>query len=106
MAGPWLGEAQARDLAFCLLLAGDTVPAKKSPPSPSNFGHQYRKFSFEGTTGPVVTLLGHFGFKSGGTWVMPTCLPKVRLPRMSEEEQTAGATGSTPQEFREGLIVL
>lgn len=36
---------------------------------------------------------------------MPTYLPKVRLPHMSEEEQTAGATGST-QEFGEGPIVL
>jgi len=36
---------------------GDTVPAKKPPPSPSSLGHQYRKFSFEGTTGPAVTLL-------------------------------------------------
>lgn len=104
MAGPWLGEARACDLAFSLLLAEDTIPAKKPPPSPSSFGHQYRKFSFEGTTGPLVTLLGHFGFKRGGTWVTPTCLPKVPSPCQAEEEQTA--TGSAPQEFREGPTVL
>lgn len=57
VAGTWLGAAKAYDLAFCLLLTGDTVPAKKPPPSPSSLGHQYRKFSFEGTTGPAVTLL-------------------------------------------------
>lgn len=63
VAGPWLGEAQARDLVFCLLLAGDATPAKKPPPSPNNFGHQNRKFSFKGTTGPMVMLLGRFGFE-------------------------------------------
>ncbi|KAM5216492.1 fas-binding factor 1 isoform 1-T2 [Hipposideros larvatus] len=26
---------------------GDALPTKKPPPSPSSFGHQYRKFSFE-----------------------------------------------------------
>uniref|UniRef100_A0A667HQR2 Fas binding factor 1 n=1 Tax=Lynx canadensis TaxID=61383 RepID=A0A667HQR2_LYNCA len=37
--------------------AGDTIPAKKSPPSPSNFGHQYRKFSFEDLEDPLAGLL-------------------------------------------------
>uniref|UniRef100_A0ABI8AFP4 Fas-binding factor 1 C-terminal domain-containing protein n=1 Tax=Felis catus TaxID=9685 RepID=A0ABI8AFP4_FELCA len=36
---------------------GDTVPAKKSPPSPSNSGHQYRKFSFEDLEDPLAGLL-------------------------------------------------
>lgn len=100
VAGPWLGEGQAYDLAFCLLLTGDAIPAKKPPPSPSSFGHQDRKFSFEGTTGPAVMLPGHFGFESGGDWVVLTCLPSGKLPCVSEEEQTAGATGSAPQEVR------
>uniref|UniRef100_A0A8C8X8N3 Fas binding factor 1 n=1 Tax=Panthera leo TaxID=9689 RepID=A0A8C8X8N3_PANLE len=37
--------------------AGDTIPAKKSPPSPGNFGHQYRKFSFEDLEDPLAGLL-------------------------------------------------
>ncbi|XP_042822122.1 fas-binding factor 1 isoform X2 [Panthera tigris] len=36
---------------------GDTIPAKKSPPSPGNFGHQYRKFSFEDLEDPLAGLL-------------------------------------------------
>ncbi|XP_045345612.1 fas-binding factor 1 isoform X5 [Leopardus geoffroyi] len=36
---------------------GDTIPAKKSPPSPSNSGHQYRKFSFEDLEDPLAGLL-------------------------------------------------
>lgn len=35
---------------------------------------------------------------------MLTCLPKLRLPCVSEEEQTSGATSLAPQEFREGLM--
>lgn len=37
---------------------------------------------------------------------MLTCLPGVRSLRVSDGEQTPGATGSAPQEFREGLMVL
>ncbi|XP_044777599.1 fas-binding factor 1 [Neomonachus schauinslandi] len=37
--------------------AGDTVPAKKPPPSPSSLGHQYRKFSFEDLEDPLAGLL-------------------------------------------------
>lgn len=51
-------ETQACDLGSSLLPVGDAIPTKKLPPSPSSFGHQYRKFSLEGTTG----LLGHFSF--------------------------------------------
>ncbi|XP_027423783.1 fas-binding factor 1 isoform X2 [Zalophus californianus] len=36
---------------------GDTVPAKKPPPSPSSLGHQYRKFSFEDSEDPLAGLL-------------------------------------------------
>nr|XP_021536668.1 fas-binding factor 1 isoform X1 [Neomonachus schauinslandi] len=36
---------------------GDTVPAKKPPPSPSSLGHQYRKFSFEDLEDPLAGLL-------------------------------------------------
>ncbi|XP_029782703.1 fas-binding factor 1 isoform X2 [Suricata suricatta] len=36
---------------------GDTIPAKKSPPSPSSFGHPYRKFSFEDSGDPLAGLL-------------------------------------------------
>ncbi|XP_039082468.1 fas-binding factor 1 isoform X2 [Hyaena hyaena] len=35
----------------------DTIPAKKPPPSPSSFGHQYRKFSFEDSEDPLAGLL-------------------------------------------------
>uniref|UniRef100_A0A671EUS8 Fas binding factor 1 n=1 Tax=Rhinolophus ferrumequinum TaxID=59479 RepID=A0A671EUS8_RHIFE len=43
--------------------AGDALPTKKPSPSPSSLGHQYRKFSFEGTTGPPGTLLGPYSFE-------------------------------------------
>ncbi|XP_034496318.1 fas-binding factor 1 isoform X2 [Ailuropoda melanoleuca] len=36
---------------------GDAIPAKKPPPSPSSFGHQYRKFSFEDLEDPLAGLL-------------------------------------------------
>lgn len=48
---PWPGQAQAHGLAFCLLSAGDAIPTMKPSSSPSSSGHQYKKFSFEGTTG-------------------------------------------------------
>uniref|UniRef100_A0A452QHZ0 Fas binding factor 1 n=1 Tax=Ursus americanus TaxID=9643 RepID=A0A452QHZ0_URSAM len=37
--------------------AGDAIPAKKPPPSPSSFGHQDRKFSFEDLEDPLAGLL-------------------------------------------------
>uniref|UniRef100_A0A671EWU5 Fas binding factor 1 n=1 Tax=Rhinolophus ferrumequinum TaxID=59479 RepID=A0A671EWU5_RHIFE len=54
---------------------GDALPTKKPSPSPSSLGHQYRKFSFEGTTGPPALTCG--------LW-----------PRhcVSDQEQTADAT--------------
>ncbi|XP_044794527.2 fas-binding factor 1 isoform X3 [Bubalus bubalis] len=36
---------------------GDAIPTKKLPPSPSGFGHQYRKFSLEGSEDPLAGLL-------------------------------------------------
>ncbi|XP_052053376.1 fas-binding factor 1 isoform X2 [Apodemus sylvaticus] len=36
---------------------GDTIPAKKPPPSSSKFGHQYKKFSFEDFEDPLAGLL-------------------------------------------------
>ncbi|XP_022278418.1 fas-binding factor 1 isoform X3 [Canis lupus familiaris] len=33
---------------------GDATPAKKPPPSPNNFGHQNRKFSFKGPSIPLT----------------------------------------------------
>nr|XP_060503687.1 fas-binding factor 1 [Panthera onca] len=47
---------------------GDTIPAKKSPPSPGNFGHQYRKFSFEDLEDPLAGLLSDDGH--GGPWAL------------------------------------
>uniref|UniRef100_A0A8C2XUS5 Fas-binding factor 1 C-terminal domain-containing protein n=1 Tax=Capra hircus TaxID=9925 RepID=A0A8C2XUS5_CAPHI len=36
---------------------GDAIPTKKRPPSPSSFGHQYRKFSLEDSEDPLAGLL-------------------------------------------------
>ncbi|CAH6776441.1 Fbf1 [Phodopus roborovskii] len=36
---------------------GDTIPTKKSPPPSSNFGLQYKKFSFEDFEDPLAGLL-------------------------------------------------
>ncbi|XP_055264535.1 fas-binding factor 1 isoform X2 [Moschus berezovskii] len=36
---------------------GDGIPTKKLPPSPSSFGHQYRKFSLEDSEDPLAGLL-------------------------------------------------
>ncbi|KAM6163517.1 fas-binding factor 1 [Rhynchocyon petersi] len=36
---------------------GDTAPTRKPPSSPGSFGHQYRKFSFEGVEDPLAGLL-------------------------------------------------
>lgn len=65
-------RAQAH-LAFCLLLTGNTIPTKKAPP-PSSFGRQFRKFSYEGTTGPQVTPLGYCSSESGAPWAMLLCI--------------------------------
>lgn len=100
------GEIQACDLAFSLLPAGDAIPTKKLSPSPTSLGHQYRKFSFEGTTDPAVTPLGCFSFESAVGWAMLTCLPEAGPLCMSEEEQRARAAGFVPHEFREGLIMF
>ncbi|KAL1287102.1 FBF1 [Ovibos moschatus] len=35
----------------------DAIPTKKRPPSPSSFGHQYRKFSLEDSEDPLAGLL-------------------------------------------------
>ncbi|ELR47462.1 Fas-binding factor 1, partial [Bos mutus] len=40
-----------------LKIAGDAIPTKKLPPSPSSFGHQYRKFSLEDSEDPLAGLL-------------------------------------------------
>ncbi|OWK13993.1 FBF1 [Cervus elaphus hippelaphus] len=40
-----------------LKTAGDAVPTKDLPPSPSSFGRQYRKFSLEGSEDPLAGLL-------------------------------------------------
>ncbi|KAG8519393.1 hypothetical protein J0S82_018183 [Galemys pyrenaicus] len=55
---PSAGTDHNHDLVFPLLPAGGAVPTKPSPP----FGHQYRKFSFEGTVG---LLAGPPSFPSG-----------------------------------------
>ncbi|XP_013361452.1 PREDICTED: fas-binding factor 1 isoform X2 [Chinchilla lanigera] len=36
---------------------GDTSPTRKPSPSPSSFGHQYRRFSFEDLEDPLARLL-------------------------------------------------
>lgn len=36
---------------------GDAIPTKKPSPSPSSFGHQYKKFSFEDVEDPLAGLL-------------------------------------------------
>ncbi|XP_070250058.1 fas-binding factor 1 isoform X3 [Myotis yumanensis] len=36
---------------------GDAIPTKKPAPSPSSFGHQYKKFSFEDSEDPLAGLL-------------------------------------------------
>ena len=66
-------ETQACDLGSSLLPVGDAIPTKKLPPSPSGFGHQYRKFSLEGTAGPAVMPLGRFSFHRSS---LDACLPE------------------------------
>ncbi|KAB1265356.1 Fas-binding factor 1 [Camelus dromedarius] len=50
------GETQACDLALPWLPAGDAIPTKKLPLSPTSFGH-HRKFSFEDLEDPLAGLL-------------------------------------------------
>lgn len=80
------GSTEARGDPACglgssLLPIGDAIPTKKRPPSPSSFGHQYRKFSLEGTAGPAVMPLGRFSL----------ILVCPRADRLSDAEQAAGA---------------
>lgn len=61
---PQPARAQAVTLPS-LLSAGDAIPTKKPSPPPGSFGHRYKKFSFEGTTGLPVLLLGHSSLGRG-----------------------------------------
>lgn len=99
----WARADPGRDLAFSLLSAGDAIHTKKPSPSPGSFGHQYKKFSFEGTAGLVVTLLVHSSWGAQSPW--QHLLATAESPRVSDKEQPAGATDLVPHEPREGLIM-
>ena len=88
--GPIHGRTLARTdpgLAFSLLSTGDAIPTMKPSPSPSSSGHQYKKFSFEGTMG-----LSHASgtLQSGGGVAMATltCLTSAELLCISDKEPT------------------
>uniref|UniRef100_A0A8C0PXJ0 Fas-binding factor 1 C-terminal domain-containing protein n=1 Tax=Canis lupus familiaris TaxID=9615 RepID=A0A8C0PXJ0_CANLF len=107
VAGPWLGEAQARDLVFCLLLAGDATPAKKPPPSPNNFGHQNRKFSFKDLEDPLAGLLSDD--EEGITKKPPGAASKVASEKSPAPVRDQGPSipltpGDTPVRKREEVL--
>ncbi|XP_040312380.1 fas-binding factor 1 isoform X4 [Herpailurus yagouaroundi] len=85
-------ELPSRPKSAGLLTAsekGDTIPAKKSPPSPSNFGHQYRKFSFEDLEDPLAGLLSD---DEQGTTKKP---PRTES-KLASEEGTAPVRDQGP----------
>ncbi|KAK1330813.1 hypothetical protein QTO34_008751 [Cnephaeus nilssonii] len=51
------GPGKEESLATPNLLLRDAIPTKKPSPSPSSFGHQYKKFSFEDVEDPLAGLL-------------------------------------------------
>ncbi|XP_022278417.1 fas-binding factor 1 isoform X2 [Canis lupus familiaris] len=86
---------------------GDATPAKKPPPSPNNFGHQNRKFSFKDLEDPLAGLLSDD--EEGITKKPPGAASKVASEKSPAPVRDQGPSipltpGDTPVRKREEVL--
>uniref|UniRef100_A0A8P0TD10 Fas binding factor 1 n=1 Tax=Canis lupus familiaris TaxID=9615 RepID=A0A8P0TD10_CANLF len=87
--------------------ASDATPAKKPPPSPNNFGHQNRKFSFKDLEDPLAGLLSDD--EEGITKKPPGAASKVASEKSPAPVRDQGPSipltpGDTPVRKREEVL--
>ncbi|XP_059527263.1 fas-binding factor 1 [Myotis daubentonii] len=86
---------------------GDVIPTKKSSPSPSSFGHQYKKFSFEDSEDPLAGLLSDE--EEGTTKKLPgtegkAVSEKSPVPTRDQGPSIPLTPGDTPVRKKEELL--
>ncbi|XP_036197563.1 fas-binding factor 1 isoform X2 [Myotis myotis] len=86
---------------------GDIIPTKKPSPSPSSFGHQYKKFSFEDLEDPLAGLLSDD--EEGTTKKLPgtegkAVSEKSPVPTRDQGPSIPLTPGDTPVRKKEELL--
>ncbi|XP_014387336.1 PREDICTED: fas-binding factor 1 isoform X3 [Myotis brandtii] len=86
---------------------GDAIPTKKPAPSPSSFGHQYKKFSFEDSEDPLAGLLSDD--EEGTTRKLPGTESKAVPEKSPAPTRDQGPSipltpGDTPVRKKEELL--
>nr|KAF6415663.1 Fas binding factor 1 [Molossus molossus] len=86
---------------------GDAIPTKKPSPSPSGFGHQYKKFSFEDLEDPLAGLLSED--EEGVAKKLPGTESKAPSEKSPAPARERGPSipltpGSTPVRKKEELL--